>query len=590
MSKKTKLLIGVLKTFLLALKKAPFFTLLLIVVSVVLGFIPLISLVLIEKIQNYAFLQNDLSTATLFITIVFFGFIFFFEQVLGEIRVYLSTVVQIKLRKTLSNALIDAMMEYPTENFEKATLQETIERAASIINGGMLWEYILIIFCLPLNIISIFSVASYISNSNILVFSLLFLSLILQFVWLYVSKREEMKNSICLTDCSRKKAYYYGLFWTVSGNRDIRLFRLKDFLKNKWRKTAEELYCKTRQLHFKFLLLFIGIFALFCCTLFFSVRIETFVENPANIISVLMGFIYFMEAVANASENITTILSSENYLNVFFEIISDKSKNHFLQTEETMGIDQNTVVSMKGVGFHYPENDRMVLKNINLDVKKNEVVAIVGENGAGKTTLVKLLLGLYTPTAGNIAYSESKKNYLRNVSAEFQNFIRYEYSVFENVGLGDDLLYNDSNAIERAMHRAGFYSIADKLPNGKHQRLGKSFQEGIELSGGQWQKLGLARACLRDSLVISLDEPTASLDPKAEAEVLDLFLDNHHNNTVILVAHRIGPARMADRIIVLHEGEIAEEGTHDELVALRGKYYELYMAQSKWYGDKKDIV
>jgi ATP-binding cassette subfamily B protein len=242
------------------------------------------------------------------------------------------------------------------------------------------------------------------------------------------------------------------------------------------------------------------------------------------------------------------------------------------------------------VTFAYPGAARPVLDEIDLILQPGERVALVGENGAGKTTLAKLLLGLYQPTAGRILIDGvdladlDLEWWRRRAAAVFQDYVKYELTVGENIGFGDVSRLNDTPAIRTAAARSGADAVVTELPLGYQTMLGKAYDEaGHDLSIGQWQKLAIARAYLRDAAVLVLDEPTAALDARAEVEVYRRFRDMAEGKTVLLISHRLGSARLADRIIVLEHGRIVEEGSHAELVARGGRYATMYTAQAQWY-------
>jgi ATP-binding cassette subfamily B protein len=257
------------------------------------------------------------------------------------------------------------------------------------------------------------------------------------------------------------------------------------------------------------------------------------------------------------------------------------------------------------VGFQYPDNSSWAVRHVNLSIIPGEKIALVGENGAGKTTLAKLLARLYDPTEGRILLDgvdlrEYQLASLRSaVGVIFQDFVHYDLRLDENIGVGeinqvqeylDHLLeQSDRNvnstdpAIADAAGKSQAASLAASFPLGYRQMLGRRFQNGFELSGGEWQKIALARAYIRKSQIIILDEPTAALDARAEYEVFQRFAELVAGQIAFLISHRFSTVRMADRIIVLRQGAIAEQGTHDQLLALNGLYAELFRLQAEGY-------
>jgi ATP-binding cassette subfamily B protein len=241
------------------------------------------------------------------------------------------------------------------------------------------------------------------------------------------------------------------------------------------------------------------------------------------------------------------------------------------------------------VQFRYPNSSRPLLEDISLTIRAGETVALVGENGAGKTTLIKLLCRLYDPTSGRITLDGIDLRQFettalrREISVVFQDYAHYNLTARENIGFGDVNRLPDQDEIRSAAKTAGADKAIASLPYGYDTTLGKEFEEGEELSIGEWQKVALARAFLRQAQIIVLDEPTSALDAQAEHQIFEQFRQLTEGRTAILISHRLSSVKLADRIYVLKEGRIVESGTHNELLLLKGSYARLFEIQAQYY-------
>jgi len=284
-------------------------------------------------------------------------------------------------------------------------------------------------------------------------------------------------------------------------------------------------------------------------------------------------------------------MSARNkYLDKFFEFLERKSE--ILNPTNPKALPTATIpqiIEFKSVSFKYPRSERYILKDFNLTIKSGERIALVGENGAGKTTIIKLLLRFYDVTEGEILINGVNIKELdlsewhKYIGALFQDFIKYQFKFKDNIYLGDLSKTDNEKLLKDAISKSGADKYLDTLPNGIEQIVGKMFEGGVDLSGGQWQKLALARAFFRDAPILILDEPTSAIDAKAEYEIFKNIQNLEKNKTVIIISHRFSTVRHADRILVLDDGKIIEQGTHEKLIALKGLYEELFEIQAKGY-------
>jgi len=246
-------------------------------------------------------------------------------------------------------------------------------------------------------------------------------------------------------------------------------------------------------------------------------------------------------------------------------------------------------LEFRNVSFRYPGAERDALHNVSFELRPGQRIALIGENGAGKTTITKLIARLYDPTEGQILLDGTDlrefdlEDWRGEVGVIFQDYMRYHMLLWENIGLGRVELLGDRQRIEKAARLSLATDVAARLEKGLEQMVGRRFTGGVDLSGGEWQKVALGRAYMRDAQLLILDEPTATLDARAEHRVFERFADLTRGKIAVLISHRFSTVRMADRILVLHDGEVLEDGTHEELLALNGQYAELFELQASGY-------
>jgi ATP-binding cassette subfamily B protein len=342
-------------------------------------------------------------------------------------------------------------------------------------------------------------------------------------------------------------------------------------------------------------------FKIFCARIFqFSAFVYTQYLNLKKVFAATLSLGQFTLIF---QQSLNLVFGAEEILNQYSSI-SARNKYldklfEFFSTEKTissplapLGIPDSPhphVIKFQNVSFKYPSTERFILKNFNITINSGEKIALVGENGAGKTTIIKLLLRFYDVTAGEILINGINikeidlDEWHANIGALFQDFIKYQFSFKENVYFGDLTNTNNEKYLKTAIEKSGANTYLKSLPDNINQRLGKMFEGGIDLSGGQWQKLALARAFFRDAPILILDEPTSAIDAKAEYEIFQKVQALQKDKTVIIISHRFSTVRHADRILVLSNGKIVEEGAHKNLMSQKGIYAELFELQAQGY-------
>lgn len=386
----------------------------------------------------------------------------------------------------------------------------------------------------------------------------------------------------------RMGEYIQELFYDKHSAYEIKIFRAREYLLDFWRKIMKKIFTRSRQGTKIFLrtqavvsLLKISYsgFTVITLTLgFFSGTIELGVfVSVLNAIGTLFGNL-------NAAAQSIFYLGRNVYeIGYYREFLSFEEQNPGTEHLEP-GAERD--IRFENVCFRYPGSEREILHNLSFRIKAGEKVALVGVNGAGKSTIVKLLCGLYTPDSGRITIGGkdistlSGESLHKAVSVVFQDFGCYQLTLRENIAFGNLEKLNSDVDLKEALSLAGGESISDK---GLDIPLGRLEEDGMDLSGGQWQKIAIARAFLSNADFIILDEPTASLDPIAESKLYDSFSAVLEKQGSILISHRLASARLAQRIIVLDGGEVAETGSHEELMKNSGLYSVMYEEQSEWY-------
>lgn len=298
------------------------------------------------------------------------------------------------------------------------------------------------------------------------------------------------------------------------------------------------------------------------------------------------AFVGLERFMINMAWQIAQLYEHTNYMNSFREL--EELKPQIIDqagAEELVSIES---IELRDVSYAYPDTNIFALNGVAFSIRKGERIAIVGENGAGKSTLVKILMRLYEPTTGTVLINGidyrnfTLESLRKQIGVTFQDFEKYSLSARENIGVGQIEYLQDKNVIQRAAEQSGIYNKISGLSKGYETLLGHEFGEGgTELSGGEWQKLALARSLVKNASLLILDEPTAALDARSEYQFFQELFKKTREQSVIVISHRFSSVRVADRIVVLEQGQVKEEGPHDELVRKKGLYAELYELQTK---------
>jgi ATP-binding cassette subfamily B protein len=377
--------------------------------------------------------------------------------------------------------------------------------------------------------------------------------------------------------------------------KELKLFNLSEYLTDRFRALSQSIYEENVLLANK-KMLWGGLLSLISTIGYYSAYVFAIYEALMGKYPTIGVFALVTAAIQQAQANFQLAFSTASGIADQALFLTDLIA--FFEIKPTVQNKPNALPAprpirkgfeFRNVSFAYPGTDRTVLKNFNFSIEPGERIALIGENGQGKTTVVKLITRLYDPTEGEILLDGvdlrdySIDDLHREMGVIFQDFMRYEMTVRENISIGHVEVPHTNEDIENAAHKSLAAEVVKKLAGGYDQMLGRRFVSGVDLSGGEWQRIALARAYLRDAQLLVLDEPTASLDAKSELEVFERFAELTTGKMALLISHRFSTVRMADRIVVLAGGRLVEEGTHQQLMALGARYAEMFEMQAASY-------
>ena len=514
------------------------------------------------------------------------------SDVLGRAVSLLNALLSERFSNETSLRLMAHAATLDLEDFEDSELQDRLQRARQQAAGRS--SLIAQLFGQAQDVITVVSFAAGLIAYAPWLIVMLAIALIPAFLGEAHFSAQSYSLNFAWTPERRELDYVRQTGASVETAKEVKIFGLNAFLIERYRTLSERFFAANRRLAIRHagwgsLLAALGTLAYYGAYAYIVWRTLRGDFSIGDLTFLAGSFLRLRTLLENLLIGFSTLVGQALYLDDLFsffeirpEIVPPENPRPF-----PVPIKQGFVFD--NVGFRYPGAERWAVRNLNFELHAGEILALVGENGAGKTTLVKLLARLYDPDEGRILLDgHDLREYdlfaLRaNIGVIFQDFMRYSFTAADNIAVGRIEARDDRPRIVESAERSLADEVIRKLPEQYDQLLGKRFRTGIDLSGGEWQKVAIARAYMRDAQLLILDEPTAALDARAEYEVFERFKELSRGKTVVLISHRFSSVRMADRIVVLKDGTVEAEGTHADLLQQRGRYAELFELQAAGY-------
>ncbi|MCY9666362.1 ABC transporter ATP-binding protein/permease [Paenibacillus alginolyticus] len=572
---------------------SPFLALFLVMSTLTSSLIPIVQVYLTKEIINLitSVLSGVDKGSELYFLLVFQGIVVITLALLNASERLCDVKLQNNLTFHFDEQTIKKTLSVPYDYFEMPEFYNKLQRAAngSGMRIGSLFNNILSL--VKTVFVSVGYVIILIHYNWMLSFAI-FLPMIIVFV--VNTKLADIRTNklYAQTETNRKSSYLGNLFRMKGSAKEFRIFNHSEYIMEKRR----DLYWKSTMEVFvleKYLLVIsvVPIFLSSLTSVLASVVLIKMGIGRGYTIGEYSALTQLLLSSQNNGNSLSSTLSAIYEDSLFVKQVLEFADlpDNIKEENQVFPVQLKEGIVVKNLTYRYPQNSNTTINNVSFHINPGEKVVIVGDNGAGKSTLSKCLIGLLQPTNGSVLVDGievnkiNRKNFIQNVTILFQDFTKYNMSVKENIAFGDMDKLNDVAAINKVLKQTEVYNDIGKFPKKLDTELGSEFSESYDLSGGQWQKIALARAFLKKPQIVILDEPTASLDPISEQEIFNRFMELSHGKTAIFISHRLSTCVDADKILVMKHGELIEQGSHKELLKLNGEYATMFNTQAKSY-------
>ncbi|MCM1990996.1 ABC transporter ATP-binding protein [Oceanirhabdus seepicola] len=519
--------------------------------------------------------------------LIIFTSIFAIQAISQALTNIFKNAMNTKVTLFFKSEIVDLMNKVDYEKFDDKEFCDKLERAKSVVG-----EHLVGIMQNLVSSISIFSSLLSIiwlaATSRYFIIVIVVVGMMVISLWLKLSTEVKVRKvGRELTFQGRMGDYLSNTLEDSNTIRELKIYNASNYFLDLWggiiTKQHRKRYDARRdEIRIGMIVTLVQTIAIFLVLLMLLNRINSSIEVTIGTISVLfMAMLSSGYKIMSLTWPLSKLYISSTKLYDLNEILKLKESLKEVKNLEEKKKDSLLPIEINSVNFKYISSNKNIINDLNLKIQKGEKIAIVGENGAGKSTLVKLILGQYKASNGEVLWN-GKNKISSKPAVVFQNFIKFQLTLRENIALGNIEEYHNDEKIIETLKKCDLYDLYQEL-GGLDVTLGRLKDGGRQLSGGQWQKLAIARAVFKDADLLVFDEPTSAIDPNAELEIFNKLMKICKDKTGVFISHRFGWAKNADRIIVMDRGEIIEMGSHEELIQLKGNYYNMYNLQSSWY-------